>query len=34
LWKRLQGQARAEGVALHALLRAAILDWLERRRIA
>lgn len=30
LWKRLERQARARGVALHALVRAALADWIER----
>jgi uncharacterized DUF497 family protein len=34
VWKQLEEQARAEGLALHALLRAAILDWLKRRSLA
>lgn len=32
LWKRLERHARAQGVALHALVRAALVDWLERPR--
>lgn len=28
-WKRLEAQARARGIALHALVRLAIADWLE-----
>ena len=34
VWKQLEEQARAEGLALHALLRTAILEWLKRRRVA
>jgi hypothetical protein len=34
VWKQLEDQARADGLALHALLRTAILQWLKRRRVA
>ena len=34
VWEQLEEQARAEGLALHALLRTAILEWLKRRRVA
>jgi hypothetical protein len=34
VWKQLEDQARAEGLALHAVLRRAILEWLKRRRVA
>lgn len=34
VWKELEEQARVEGLALHAVLRAAILDWLKRHRVA
>lgn len=34
VWKRLEEQARTEGVALHALVRAALLAWLKRKRVA
>jgi len=30
VWNRLQERARAEGVPLHALLRVALLTWLEQ----
>lgn len=29
VWKRLEKQARASGIALHALVRAALLEWLD-----
>ena len=31
VWKRLEKHARSEGVAMHALVRAALLEWLARR---
>lgn len=34
LWKRLEQQAREKGVALHALVRSALVDWLDRSRLA
>lgn len=30
VWKRLQKRAKAEGITLHAALRAAIMDWAAR----
>ncbi len=30
IWKRLERRAKAEGITLHAALRAAILDWAAR----
>ncbi len=30
VWERLEASARVQGVALHALLRAALLAWLEQ----
>jgi hypothetical protein len=30
VWSRLQKRARADGIPLHALLRAALIAWLER----
>jgi hypothetical protein len=30
VWKRLEKRAKAEGIPLHAALRAAVLEWLER----
>jgi hypothetical protein len=30
VWKRLERSARVEGVALHAVVRAALLEWLGR----
>jgi hypothetical protein len=34
LWKRLEQEARANGVTLHAIVRAALVDWLARSRVA
>lgn len=34
VWKRLEKRARAEGIALHALVRAALVDWLEKTSAA
>jgi hypothetical protein len=30
VWKRLEARAKAEGISLHAALRAAIIAWAER----
>ncbi len=30
VWEQLEASARARGIALHALLRAALLAWLEQ----
>ncbi len=30
IWERLEASARVQGIALHALLRAALLAWLEQ----
>jgi hypothetical protein len=30
VWKRLEQRAKAEGITLHAALRAAILEWAGR----
>ena len=30
VWKRLEDRARAEGITLHAALRAAIIEWVGR----
>jgi hypothetical protein len=34
VWKRLEAQARIEGVALHAIVRTALLEWLKRNPAA
>lgn len=34
LWKQLEAEAAIEGIALHALVRAALVRWLNRRRVA
>src|SRR5581483_1333314 len=34
LWKQLEAEAAVEGIALHALVRAALVRWLNRRRVA
>jgi hypothetical protein len=34
VWKRLETQARVEGVALHAIVRTALLEWLKRNPAA
>src|SRR4051812_23353365 len=31
VWKHLEEQAKADGIPLHAALRAAVIAWLERR---
>jgi hypothetical protein len=30
VWKRLEKRAKAEGITLHAALRAAIIEWVDR----
>jgi hypothetical protein len=30
MWKRLEKRAKAEGITLHAALRAAVLEWMSR----
>jgi len=30
VWKRIEKRAKAEGISLHAALRAAVLEWAER----
>jgi hypothetical protein len=34
LWKELEAEAAAQGIAVHALVRTAIVRWLNSRRVA